>query len=437
MSPYSELVGPVKEQGGRRRRNEEEVGGRFRRDEDSPPKLPPKNMKTYQNLNKGSSLEDDFQVISASYILSRFNLKSQHSKQPPVKIPAGLTQHPTLHFRNSRDNLSKNRTELFKPGCGHKECVHCEYEMITEETLKDTKQTNTNLNSSFSLESEAPAPAPPQKNSTEVAPKLPPKPPWLSLPLPPPVNIPPGDITKVSNVSISVSSDSSEQETVIYGKNVKIGRKNSSPETTRETTKYSNIGSDQAETHTRNSPSICSLKSVQFFADSSADLEKLTLRSYLKEMENEKCGLEEKINGCDKLLERFGDRLSIFASVSEIEKYKVHNKDVSKITALMYSLASRMAKYENYLENDKASDSEKLELIDKQEKLKSQLSEAKTLKLMIDKRSQLVGSYISKYFSSDEVSEYKQILSDKVSLIIEFKELEDRLQLSQREFEAL
>ena len=241
----------------------------------------------------------------------------------------------------------------------------------------------------------------------------------------------------MSNVSISVSSDSSEQETVIYGKNVKIGRTISSPETTTETTKYSNIGSDQAETHTRNSPSICSLKSVQFFADSSADLEKLTLRSYLKEMENEKCGLEEKINGCDKLLERFGDRLSIFASVSETEKYKVHNKDVSKITALMYSLASRMAKYENYLENDKASDGEKLELIDKQEKLKSQLSEAKTLKLMIDKRSQLVGSYIAKYFSSDEVSEYKQILSDKVSLIIEFKELEDRLQLSRREFEAL
>ena len=53
---------------------------------------------------------------------------------------------------------------------------------------------------------------------------------------------------------------------------------------------------------------------------------------------------------------------------------------------------------------------------------------------MIDKRSLVVGSYLAKYFTDAEVLQYEHISSDKVSLIIELKELEDRLHLSQKAF---
>ena len=56
---------------------------------------------------------------------------------------------------------------------------------------------------------------------------------------------------------------------------------------------------------------------------------------------------------------------------------------------------------------------------------------------MIDRRSLVVGSYLAKYFTDAEVLQYKHISSDKVSLIIELKELEDRIHLSQKAFADL
>ena len=306
-------------------------------------------------------MADDFQVISASYILSRVNLKSQHSKQTPVHFAAtnhlptanhslhanhsAIAIDPAVANQSSVANHSKKSEQLFRPGCGHKECVHCENKQnpIEKDAKTSAVEASRARHSLIFSNIEA--------SFLEEAPKLPPKPPWMSLPLPPPVIIPSRNITNTttSDVSISVSSDSSEQETVIYGKNVKIARKNSHPETNSETTKYSSIGTDQVDNPTKNRSSICTVKSVKFCDDSSADLEKSTVRGYIREIEDEKCEVEKKINDCDKLLESFSDKLNNLAIKSEIEKFNVQNKDVEKITALMYSLASRMAKYEDYL----------------------------------------------------------------------------------------
>ena len=395
-------------------------------------------MKTYQNFRTGSSLEDDFQVISASYILSSVNLKAQSVLSAPLSAPN--PQYSILPHKNSPENPSQSSAnsqafeKLFKPGCGHKECVHCEYEADTGDKLKATHATKPeNLKQlsrkSVLLENTAKLQ---NQNPPDIAPKLPPKPPRLKLPLPPSpaVTISNRDILAVSD--ISVSSDGSEQETVIYSKNVKIERKISHSNTTSKSIEDFDSESNQSKAKLNGS-----LQSGQTLADCSTDLETLKIQRYLKEMENEKCSLQEKIEGFDKQLEILGDRLTTVANVSEIEKYKVNNKDVEKITALLYSLASRLAKYENELENEKASGCEKFEMTKKQEKLKSQLSEAKTLKFLIDKRTFLVVGYLEQYFSGDTVEGFKQILYDKTSSIVELKQLEEKLHLSSKELSSL
>jgi len=235
----------------------------------------------------------------------------------------------------------------------------------------------------------------------------------------------------VSVISLS-SSDSSEQEDVIYGKNVMIAKNMSQPQKTSQSTEDLNKKSKHAKTHVLTSQNIYSLKRVQTFNDFSTNFEKLNVQKYIKEMENEKYSLQKKIDAYDKQLEKLGDKLANVANGGEVEKYKTNNRDVKKITALLFSIASRMAKYETYLQSEKYSGCEKCEIKKKQEKLKFQLSEAKALKTLVNKRTSLVAGYLERYFNKVTVEEFKNILSEQISSIVELKELEEKLCLSSR-----
>lgn len=66
----------------------------------------------------------------------------------------------------------------------------------------------------------------------------------------------------------------------------------------------------------------------------------------------------------------------------------------------------------------------------KREKLKGQLEEAKYLNLLIQKRGSKVGLILEKYFGESLVTEFKQIVEEKVKIIVELKEIDDQVCLS-------
>jgi len=158
MSPYSEIA---REQGGgwERRETENEHGRKVTRTpcyhiwnlkfifrqkviKDSVPMLPPKTFRTYQNSKVETSLKEDFQVISESYLLSSVNLKSNPCLSPPISAPAH--KHESIKSKNSRENPTYSATnceKLFNPGCGHKECIHCESEVKSRSKRKETQAT--------------------------------------------------------------------------------------------------------------------------------------------------------------------------------------------------------------------------------------------------------------------------------------------------------
>ena len=90
--------------------------------------------------------------------------------------------------------------QLFSPGCGHNECAHCDNDQNTSEA------------------SSPPPPPPPLPHHSSHPlhpPPLPPKPPWMrsSITRPRPLSY---------NETSSETTETSEHETVIYSKNVKL-----------------------------------------------------------------------------------------------------------------------------------------------------------------------------------------------------------------------
>ena len=108
----------------------------------------------------------------------------------------------------------------------------------------------------------------------------------------------------------------------------------------------------------------------------------------------------------------------------------------------MYSLACRLAKTEDILGNtldDKVlqvnyqfwdDHSFSCTFKAKREKLKEKLEEAKYLNSLVNKRGTKVGLILQKYFGENIIEDFKQIIEDKVKIIVELKEIDDQVCLS-------
>ena len=69
----------------------------------------------------------------------------------------------------------------------------------------------------------------------------------------------------------------------------------------------------------------------------------------------------------------------------------------------------------------------------KRDKLADQLEEAKKLKQNIDKRSSTVLSMLSKYLSDQVLADYDKFIKTKARLIMETKQLNDKVALSEEQ----
>lgn len=73
----------------------------------------------------------------------------------------------------------------------------------------------------------------------------------------------------------------------------------------------------------------------------------------------------------------------------------------------------------------------------KRDKLLCQLEEAKALKTNIDKRSDAMSALLVKYFNDEEIAEYEYFVRTKSKLLIDSREMAEKIQNSEHQLSAL
>lgn len=88
------------------------------------------------------------------------------------------------------------------------------------------------------------------------------------------------------------------------------------------------------------------------------------------------------------------------------------------------------------LSRDMSGCSQKI-LESKRDKLMDQLQEAKILKSNIDKRSVNVSTILSKYLNEEEFADYQHFINMKAKLIVDGREIQDKVKLGEEQLAAL
>lgn len=139
----------------------------------------------------------------------------------------------------------------------------------------------------------------------------------------------------------------------------------------------------------------------------------------------------------DELGENVERHVARMARPHEAAKFRLHVEEVGKITSLLLGLSGRLARAENALMGLPPEDVEKKILESKRDKLLEQLEEAKKLKESIDKRSVIVSNILYKYLNSEEYADYDHFINMKAKLIMDSREISDKIKLGEEQLSAL
>lgn len=131
--------------------------------------------------------------------------------------------------------------------------------------------------------------------------------------------------------------------------------------------------------------------------------------------------------------------VEVRASVAEAEKYKLHVEEIDKITSLLLGLSGRLARAENALLMllKDADPEEKRILEGKRDKLRDQLEEAKRLKENTDRRAIQIAKVLNQYLNEDEYADYDHFIKMKAKLIMDAREIDDKIKLGEEQQQAL
>ncbi|XP_048458545.1 protein Shroom2 isoform X2 [Rhincodon typus] len=124
---------------------------------------------------------------------------------------------------------------------------------------------------------------------------------------------------------------------------------------------------------------------------------------------------------------------------NEFEKFRMFIGDLDKVVNLLLSLSGRLARVENALNTlDKdASPDERKTLTQKQKLLTRQHEDAKELKENLDRREGVVFDILSSYLTDEVLQDYEHFVKMKSALIIEQRELEDKIKLGEEQLKCL
>ncbi|CAD7077697.1 unnamed protein product [Hermetia illucens] len=118
-------------------------------------------------------------------------------------------------------------------------------------------------------------------------------------------------------------------------------------------------------------------------------------------------------------------------------KFRAYIDDVGHITMLLLSLSGRLARVENTLHNNIENSAEKKILEVKRDRLAEQLEEAKRLKEDIDRRGTIVSKILEKNLAADENADYDYFINMKAKLIVDSREIADKIKVSEEQLKAL
>ncbi|KAM3836942.1 protein Shroom2-like [Vipera latastei] len=124
---------------------------------------------------------------------------------------------------------------------------------------------------------------------------------------------------------------------------------------------------------------------------------------------------------------------------NEFDKFRMFIGDLDKVVNLLLSLSGRLARVENALNNldENASPEERRILVEKQKLLTQQHEDAKELKENLDRRERIVFDILASYLSDESLADYKHFVKMKSALIIEQRELEDKIKLGEEQLKCL
>ncbi|XP_018393730.1 PREDICTED: uncharacterized protein LOC108772657 [Cyphomyrmex costatus] len=200
-------------------------------------------------------------------------------------------------------------------------------------------------------------------------------------------------------------------------------------------TRYSRDVTAEGLTHQEDAPAVVSTNSLDLRQKKEELMMRLDRKLVVLRAEQEAVREEGEVN--ETLGARVAARVSAVARPPEASKYRNHVEEVGKITSLLLGLSGRLARAENALYGMPADHAERKILESKRDKLMDQLEEAKILKNNIDKRSVNMSAILAKYLNEEEFADYQHFINMKAKLIVDGREIQDKVKLGEEQLAAL
>ncbi|XP_015682599.2 protein Shroom1 [Protobothrops mucrosquamatus] len=124
---------------------------------------------------------------------------------------------------------------------------------------------------------------------------------------------------------------------------------------------------------------------------------------------------------------------------NEFERYLMFMGDLEKVVNLLLCLSTRLARIHNAMgKMDENTDAEEKESLNERYQLLSrQREDAKDLKENLDRRERVVSGILSKYMTENQIQDYKHFIQEKITLLIEQKDLEEHIKFLTEQLERL
>lgn len=124
---------------------------------------------------------------------------------------------------------------------------------------------------------------------------------------------------------------------------------------------------------------------------------------------------------------------------NEYERYTLFIGDLEKVVNLLLCLSSRLARVENALSQvtQDTDPEDKQSLNERHRLLCRQHEDAKDLKENLLRRERVVSEILLKHLSQQQLQDYKHFVKVKASLLIEQRDLDERVRVSEEQLESL
>ncbi|XP_057285923.1 protein Shroom3 isoform X1 [Pezoporus wallicus] len=144
-----------------------------------------------------------------------------------------------------------------------------------------------------------------------------------------------------------------------------------------------------------------------------------------------------------KMNNALGEEVELFISKlckpNEFDKYRMFIGDLDKVVNLLLSLSGRLARVENVLSSlgEDTNSEERSSLNEKRKLLAGQHEDARELKENLDRRERVVLEILGNYLSEEQLQDYQHFVKMKSALLIEQRELDDKIKLGQEQLKCL